>query len=610
MNPLIVHVLVLAQQGVAQRGHEAMPIWLPFLSVGIGIALLGWGIYEIKAKRASLGRGIVPFVLRQLGITEITGKMAVIAGYVRCGTGVFAIITGILAPWIAGSLADSPRGVPIDQRKTAARGAAEHAPEPVPLQKSTEELQPRRPTLEADRSATVPEQETSQLSDTEAVAVPSVEPTQSEPSPLTLDEPALPLPPIEYSTAEVRATARLGDEHAENSYLDQAPPNGLLVGMRIAFDPRNGDQIIGVQPIYQVADKYTLGHQLGLAEGRIEQALAKPGFAIGRIDALQGFGIDGIRFEFSRVESNLLSPADAYESKWFGRDQGEPKSLGSGGNFFVGITGSADRAVRSLGLYVVDTFGRRLGAATIKMPGWDMPREPVPVAVTDPRDDETFRDFAQNGGVLVGMRVSQGKDFGGTVQALQPIYQVADQYQLGQWCGTPGDVERVLLAKPEYVIGRINVRAGLVVDAIQVQFIQVRRGRLNPGNVYESEWVGGDGGSLRDVPSEPSLIVGLSGKSERSIESLVYYTAPARAKRSPPRPDRRTDDPTAEPEELRVWTSANGKHTVSATFMRIDGEQVVLKNSKDKEIMVPLKSLSTADQNFVKGRKLRDAKNR
>jgi hypothetical protein len=310
------------------------------------------------------------------------------------------------------------------------------------------------------------------------------------------------------------------------------------------------------------------------------------------------------------VESDGLSPADAYESKWFGSDQGEPKSLDSGENFIVGMTGTADRLVRSIGLYVVDTFGRRLGASTFRMPEWELPREPVPVSVIDPRDVENFHDVAQDGGVLVGLRVSQGKDFGGAVQALQPIYQVADQYQLGLWCGMPSGMERVLLAKPGYVIGRVNVRAGLVVDAIQVQFIQVRGGRLNAGDVYDSEWVGGEGGDVSDVSSEPSLIVGLSGKSERSIESLVYYTVPARAKRSPPRPDRPADDATAEPEKLRVWTSANGKHTVSATFVRIDGEQVILKNSQDKEIKVPLKSLSTADQNFVKGRQLRDARNK
>ena len=52
---------------------------------------------------------------------------------------------------------------------------------------------------------------------------------------------------------------------------------------------------MGLQPIYQVAEKYELGKAIGEEQGDVEQLLAKPGYAVGQIMAVQGFGVDGMQ---------------------------------------------------------------------------------------------------------------------------------------------------------------------------------------------------------------------------------------------------------------------------------------------------------------------------
>lgn len=55
----------------------------------------------------------------------------------------------------------------------------------------------------------------------------------------------------------------------------------------------------------------------------------------------------------------------------------------------------------------------------------------------------------------------------------------------------------------------------------------------------------------------------------------------------------------------RTWTNDKGKE-VEATFVRIDGENVILRRAKDgKELPVPLAKLSRSDQAFAKAEKMR-----
>ncbi len=51
--------------------------------------------------------------------------------------------------------------------------------------------------------------------------------------------------------------------------------------------------------------------------------------------------------------------------------------------------------------------------------------------------------------------------------------------------------------------------------------------------------------------------------------------------------------------EMRLWASADGKHTVFAELVKVDGDVVVLRRDDGKTIRVPLAKLSAEDRKFA-----------
>jgi hypothetical protein len=258
-----------------------------------------------------------------------------------------------------------------------------------------------------------------------------------------------------------------------------------------------------------------------------------------------------------------------------------------------------------------------LGKSAIALPAWVVPSSSAPVQLKV-RREESFRDITADGGVLVGLRVAQGTEWGGAVRAIQPIYQTGDEYRVGPWCGEPSDTLHELLAKPGFVVSRIDVRAGLVINAIQLHFSPVREGRLESQDAYSSEWIGSEGGRVAPLERDPALIVGLSGHSAGSLGALTYYTIPpitqaaadevlakkAAAKEILSKETKVEETPQSTSKNTqpvsRKWTSSNGRFTIDAVLVGVEGDQVVLKSADGREIKVALDRLSTEDQEFVK----------
>ena len=59
--------------------------------------------------------------------------------------------------------------------------------------------------------------------------------------------------------------------------------------------------------------------------------------------------------------------------------------------------------------------------------------------------------------------------------------------------------------------------------------------------------------------------------------------------------------------ELRTWKDSTGQFNIQATFVRVNGDLVVLQGIDKKEISLPLTKLSTADQQYVKARLTTDS---
>jgi hypothetical protein len=167
------------------------------------------------------------------------------------------------------------------------------------------------------------------------------EPAVPEIPPLPpLGQPEKELPPLAFGPADL---APLGREiHGDHLFQDIAPQGGWLVGLRATKgEPWNG-AIVALQPIYQVGNEYQLGQQCGSGKQALEhkQFLAKPGYAIGKIEARLGLIMNAVRIEFYRVEDAGLIPADSYATDWFGAEGGGPQTFDGGGSPLVGLAGS------------------------------------------------------------------------------------------------------------------------------------------------------------------------------------------------------------------------------------------------------------------------------
>ena len=305
--------------------------------------------------------------------------------------------------------------------------------------------------------------------------------------------------------------------------------------------------------------------------------------------------------------------------------------IGTGADFVVGIFGEADEhRINALGMRCIDSFQRSLvsaGALRFRLGHSKASRQLLRRLIG--RKRRIFVTWLPRVPCWWEIRVSVGRTFGESVQAVQPIYQVGDAYRLGKWCGTMGDTETVLMAKSGYVVSRINIRAGLVVDAMQLVYTKVDGGMLMGVESYDSAWVGGNGGQERRDRPESGLIVGIAGSSKDALESLVYYvaetkselsnssanvmaesrSAPAAPETTPIPPPRDVpageakndkDENASKPSEpIRNWTSAQRLNTIQARLLSMSQGQVVIETSKGRQIKVPLDKLSEADQKYV-----------
>jgi hypothetical protein len=151
----------------------------------------------------------------------------------------------------------------------------------------------------------------------------------------------------------------------------------------------------------------------------------------------------------------------------------------------------------------------------------------------DHRGVDDFLAEAPEGGWLVGFRLVRGRSWGGAIRSLQPIWQVEDKYELGKLCGSQGgEAQTQVLAKSDYVVGKLESRAGLVNNAVRLTFYRVNEQRLDPDDSYATAWLGSEGGGeMAPIGGRGEAIVGIRGTYHDdddvvSIQGLVYLPLP------------------------------------------------------------------------------------
>jgi hypothetical protein len=160
---------------------------------------------------------------------------------------------------------------------------------------------------------------------------------------------------VAASTVAKRRTRILGVP-TNAKFQDLVPSGALLVGFRVATGNAEGftsptPVIHRIQPLYRTAKRIQSGPIHGGLDGDESEVVAKPGYAVGSITGRAGLVIDGFKVTFMRVRGDDLDPADSYESPWLGGTGGNgPFTLGGGGGFVIGISGSAGNLLESLAL--------------------------------------------------------------------------------------------------------------------------------------------------------------------------------------------------------------------------------------------------------------------
>jgi hypothetical protein len=199
------------------------------------------------------------------------------------------------------------------------------------------------------------------------------------------------------------------------------------------------------------------------------------------------------------------------------------------------------KAAEELPQLIAQNLGpnNRVGGLAPKSPVWAKIRQSINQRSykTNPAIGGGFGNVAVNethadGGVLIGFFA--GEDDGGHVGFLQPIYLTAQGEKVGKAYGVVRQPVQCLKAKAGYALGGVNMRAGIVIDALTLVFMKVDGERLNPVDGYMSATIGGQGGAPKGVASKGELLIGMHGNTSEnggwvpagSIVNLGFLSGP------------------------------------------------------------------------------------
>ncbi len=138
------------------------------------------------------------------------------------------------------------------------------------------------------------------------------------------------------------------------TFRETAPKGGLLVGVRVGYV--KGQKVGSVQPIFQAASAYVEGERRGAPVDGETTIVAKPGYAVGGVNARIGLLVDAFQLVFMKYKNGKLDPKDTYVSAWIGDPRGgNLKNVSGNGKIVAGIHGVTNqREVNSLGLVVAE----------------------------------------------------------------------------------------------------------------------------------------------------------------------------------------------------------------------------------------------------------------
>ncbi|HEV3144015.1 MAG TPA: S1C family serine protease, partial [Gemmataceae bacterium] len=135
-----------------------------------------------------------------------------------------------------------------------------------------------------------------------------------------------------------------------------------------------------------------------------------------------------------------------------------------------------------------------------------------------------FVDRAPKKGLLIGFEIGLGP-FGpiDIVTAMRPIYRAEMKEVLGKQYGTIIKDVAAVKAKEGYAVGGMTLRTGALVNGLSLTFMRAQDGKLDPGDSYESDWIGDiTGGSDKPRQGDGAPVIGIAGDtSDKYFGQLI-----------------------------------------------------------------------------------------
>jgi hypothetical protein len=128
-----------------------------------------------------------------------------------------------------------------------------------------------------------------------------------------------------------------------------------------------------------------------------------------------------------------------------------------------------------------------------------------------------FEDKAPAGGILIGLELAVVNN--DSIKGVRPIYLCQGKEVKGALTG--GDKANVVIkAKPGYAVSAVNVNAGLWIDGMSLTFARLTNGKVDLGDTYLSQYVGGNGGGRSVLGGNGMSIVGVITKKNGNENAL------------------------------------------------------------------------------------------
>lgn len=337
---------------------------------------------------------------------------------------------------------------------------------------------------------------------------------------------------VEHAVRDRSTKDTVVQGHGHREYRDVNAPGAVLIGLDVILADFGSDKILrAVRPLFWGRDGVREGSWHGRAEGEPIRLEAKPGYIVGAIKGRCGLAMVGVQLVFMRTVDGRIDREDQYESTYAG---------GEGGGAFEPFAGDGSPIVGLIGKEAVEPEDDFCGLGAVIGPQMRKPPPPptqrpapnpgelallkrVEAAVKQKRTVDTdqlargrdkYRDVPEPGAVLVGLDIGLAKFVDSDIiGSIRPLYWSRDGVQEGAWHGYDDRSFIRLEAKPGYVVGGLKINSGLGICSLQVVFMRVADGRLNPRDQYESRRVGGDGGGENPpLAGDGSIVVGLHGQ--------------------------------------------------------------------------------------------------